>query len=193
MIRKRCFTLDRTASWDAGGIRMAAQDMRRKLQWLLVSRLVVAGALLLTVSVIEKDQSPRSFLPVLMAVTGVTALLSGFYFLALRTRLPHRALAYIELTLDVLTVTWLVARTGDVESPFLPLYLVILFAACALLGNRGVLLLGALCELFYIVISVATMSGLIGRGPGWPEYLAMQLTWQKFMFSLNLMAIFAVA
>ena len=69
---------------------MAAQDMRKKLQWLLVSRLVVAGALLLTVSVIEKEPSPRSFLPVLMAVGGVTVILSGLYFLAMRTRLPHR-------------------------------------------------------------------------------------------------------
>src|SRR5689334_9079686 len=172
---------------------MAAQDMRKKLQWLLVSRLVVAGALLLTVSVIEKEPSPRSFLPVLMALVGVTVILSGLYFLAMRTRLPHRTLAYVELTLDVLTVTWLVARTGDVESPFLALYLVILFAACVLLGNRGVLLLGAFCELCYIVISVATMSGLMGRGPGWPDYLTAHLTWQKFMFSLNLMAIFAVA
>ena len=91
---------------------MATHDMRKKLQWLLVSRLVVAGALLLTVSVIEKEPSQRSFLPVLMAVTGVTALLSGFYFLAMRTRLPHRTLAYLELTLDVLTVTWLVALTS---------------------------------------------------------------------------------
>jgi two-component system sensor histidine kinase PilS (NtrC family) len=172
---------------------MATHDIRKKLQWLLVSRLVVAGALLVTVSVIEKEPSPRSFLPVLMAVGGVTALLSVFYFLAMRTRLPHRTLAYLVLILDVMTVTWLVARTGDVESPFLALYLVILFAACVLLGNRGVLLLGAVCELSYIFISVATMSGLIGRGPGWPDYLTAQLTWQKFMFSLNLMAIFVVA
>src|SRR5437016_6147525 len=86
---------------------MATHDMRKKLQWLLVSRLAIAGALLLTVGLIEKEPSPRSFLPVL--------------------------------------------------------------------------------------IGVATMSGLIGRGPGWPEYLTMQMAWTKFLFSLNLMAIFAVA
>ncbi|MEN3336204.1 MAG: two-component system, NtrC family, sensor histidine kinase PilS [Blastocatellia bacterium] len=172
---------------------MATHDMRKKLQWLLVSRLAIAGALLVTVGLIEKEPSPRSFLPVLMAVAGVTALLSAFYFFMMRTAIPHRALAYIQLTLDVVTVTWLVARTGDVESPFLALYLVILFAACVLLGSRGVLLLGALCELFYIVISIATMSGLIGRGPGWPAYWPMPVAWTKFLSSLNLLAIFAVA
>src|SRR5256714_3561851 len=172
---------------------MATHDMRKKLQWLLVSRLTIAGALLLTVELIEKEPSPRSFLPVLLAVSGAIAVLSVFYFLALRTRLPHRVLAYAQLTLDILVVTWLVARTGDVESPFLALYLVILFAGCALLGNRGVLVLGALCESFYIIVCVATMSGLLGRGTGWPEYLAGPLAWTKFLFSLNLIAIFAVA
>lgn len=172
---------------------MATHDMRKKLQWLLVSRLAIAGALLVTVGMVEKEPSPRAFLPVLMVVGGVTLLLSAVYYLGLRTRLPYRALAYIQLTLDIVTVTWLVARTGDVESPFLALYLVILFAACVLLGSRGVLLLGALCELFYIFISVGTMSGLIGRGPGWPGYLATPMAWTKFLFSLNLIAIFAVA
>ena len=47
---------------------MATHDMRKKLQWLLVSRLTIAGVLLLTVGLIEKDPSPRSFLPVLLAV-----------------------------------------------------------------------------------------------------------------------------
>ena len=172
---------------------MATHDMRKKLQWLLVSRFAIAGALLLTVGLIEKEPSPRSFLPVLVTVGGVIALLSVVYFLALRTRVPHYVHAYAQLTLDILIVTWLVARTGDVESPFLALYLVILFAACALFGSRVVLTLGALCEAFYILVCVATMSGLIGRGAGWPDYLSAQMAWTKFLFSLNLIAIFAVA
>jgi two-component system, NtrC family, sensor histidine kinase PilS len=168
--------------------------MRKKLQWLLVSRLAIAGVLLVAVGLIEKEPSPRAFLPVLIAVGGITAILSAVYFFAVRTRIPHRALAYVQLILDIVTVTWLVARTGDVESPFLALYLVILFAACVLLGSRGVLLLGALCEMCYIIIGVATMSGLIGRGPGWPLYAAnTPMAWPKFLFSLNLIAIFAVA
>jgi two-component system, NtrC family, sensor histidine kinase PilS len=172
---------------------MATHDMRKKLQWLLVSRLLIAGALLLTVGLIEKEPSSRSFFPVLISVGGITLLLSAGYFIVLRTHLPHRVQAYAQLTIDILIVTWLVARTGDVESPFLALYLVILFAACALFASRGVLLLGALCEMFYIIISVATMSTLIGRGPGWPDYPGAQMALTKFLFSLNLMAIFAVA
>ena len=172
---------------------MTTQDMRKKMQWLLVSRLAIAAALLVTVGLIERDPTPRAFWPMLLVVGGVTLLLSVFYFIALHTRLPQRGLAYIQLVLDILTVTWLVSRTGDVESPFLALYLVVLFAASVLLGSRSVLLLGALCELSYIFIGVATMNGLIGRGPGWPEYLPTAMAWAKFLFSLNLIAIFAVA
>ena len=58
---------------------MATHDMRKKLQWLLVSRLTIAGVLLLTVGLIEKDPSPRSFLPVLLAV--------GLVFLGQRSSL----------------------------------------------------------------------------------------------------------
>jgi two-component system sensor histidine kinase PilS (NtrC family) len=94
---------------------------------------------------------------------------------------------------DVLTVTWLVYRTGDVESPFLALYLVIIFAACALLGRRGVSLLGILSGVLYICISILTMSGIINRASGWPQYEPATFAWTQFMFSLNLIAIFAVA
>jgi two-component system, NtrC family, sensor histidine kinase PilS len=168
-------------------------DMRRKLQWLLVSRLAIAGALLVTVGFIERDNSPRAFVPVLTTIAGATVLLSALYSIALRTRISHVALGYLQLSLDVLTVTWLVYRTGDVESPFLALYLVIIFAACALLGKHGVSALGVLSGALYIGVSLLTMSGLVHRAAGWPAYDGPPVAWTQFMFSLNLIAIFAVA
>jgi two-component system, NtrC family, sensor histidine kinase PilS len=168
-------------------------DMRRKLQWLLVSRLAIAGALLVTVGLVERDNSPRAFVPVLTAVAGATVLLSAIYLIVMRSRISHVALGYFQLSIDVFTVTWLVYRTGDVESPFLALYLVIIFAACALLGSRGVSLLATLCGALYIGISLLTMSGMVHRASGWPPYEAATLAWTQFLFSLNLIAIFAVA
>jgi two-component system sensor histidine kinase PilS (NtrC family) len=86
-----------------------------------------------------------------------------------------------------------VYRTGDVESPFLALYLVIIFAACALLGRTGVSLLGALAGVLYVGLSVLTMSRILPRAVGWSSYEGSQLSWTQFMFSLNLIAIVAVA
>ncbi|HXG65113.1 MAG TPA: hypothetical protein VNO70_08390, partial [Blastocatellia bacterium] len=107
--------------------------MRRKLHWLLISRLAVAGVLLVTVGITEQGaNSPRAFLPVLSGVAGVIVTLSVFYFIALRAAASLQAQGYVQLFIDLLLATWLVYRTGDVESPFLALYLVVIFAACAL-------------------------------------------------------------
>jgi two-component system sensor histidine kinase PilS (NtrC family) len=168
-------------------------QMRRKLQWLLISRLAIAGTLLAIVQVTERDQSPRSFIPVLTVVTLATVVLSIFYFAALQSRLGQRTQAYIQFSFDVCLVTWLVYRTGDVESPFLALYLVIIFAACALLGRTGVSLVGASAGTLYVSIGVLAMSRIFPRAVGWPPYERGHLSWTEFMFSLNLVAIFAVA
>lgn len=153
----------------------------------------MTAALLAIVGLTERDNTTRSFIPVLATVAGATVILSAFYLAALRTRLAHRTQGYIQFSLDICIVTWLVYRTGDVESPFLALYLVIIFAACALLGRTGVSLVGALGGVLYVCIGVLTMSRLLPRAVGWPPYEGTELSWTQFMFSLNLVAIFAVA
>ena len=168
-------------------------QMRRKLNWLLISRLAMAAALLAIVGLTERENTPRSFIPVLATVASATVILSAFYVAALRTRIPHRVQGYIQFSIDICTVTWLVYRTGDVESPFLALYLVIIFAACALLGRTGVSLVGALAGTLYVCVGVLTISKLLPRAGGWSPYEGSELSWTQFMFSLNLVAIFAVA
>ena len=167
--------------------------MRRKLHWLLISRLAMAAALLAIVGLTERENTQRSFIPVLAAVAGVTIILSAFYLAALRTRIAHRTQGYVQFCLDICIVTWLVYRTGDVESPFLALYLVIIFAACALLGRTGVSLVGALAGVLYVTVGVLTIGKLLPRAAGWSPYEGPELSWTQFMFSLNLVAIFAVA
>ncbi|HMG34504.1 MAG TPA: ATP-binding protein [Blastocatellia bacterium] len=167
--------------------------MRRKLQWLLVSRLAIACALLTAVGLVERNHSDRAFVPVLGAMTVVTVILSSLYYFALSSSIPQRAQAYIQLLVDVVIVTWLVYRTGDVASPFLALYLVIIFAACALLGRSGVSTLGAASGGLYCVVGILTMMHVLPRSHGWPPYEGSELAWSQFMFSLNLIAIFAVA
>jgi len=153
----------------------------------------MAAALLAIVGLTERENTPRSFIPVLAAVAAATVILSALYRVGLRTRLPLKTQGYIQFSLDICLVTWLVYRTGDVESPFLALYLVIIFAACALLGRTGVSLVGALAGILYVIVGVLTMSGLLPRALGWAPYEGTELSWMQFMFSLNLVAIFAVA
>jgi len=167
--------------------------MRRKLQWLIASRIAIALSLLVSVGLIEKPDADRSFLPVLGAITAFTIILSILYYIAFRSRVAQRTQAYVQLSIDIALVTWLVYRTGDVESPFLPLYLVAIFAACALLGRNGVSMIGAMGGALYVGVSVLTMSHIIPRAHGWNPYEGSELAWSQFMFTLNLIAIFAVA
>ncbi len=166
--------------------------MRRKIYLLLVSRLAFAGALLAVVGLIERDNNPRTFIPALVQVAVATFSLSILYLIALRTRIPLKALAYAQLSLDLVIVTWLVFRTGDAESPFVALYLVILLAACALVGRRGVSILGASSAALYAAASALVMAGVFSRAKGWPAYEGPMLAQIEFMISLNVIAIFAV-
>jgi two-component system sensor histidine kinase PilS (NtrC family) len=167
--------------------------MRRKLQWLMVSRLAMAVGFLVAVAIFERSDTARSFVPVLSILTGAVVLLSAFYFLAWRLSTRLNLQGYIQLSIDLVLVTWLVYLTGDVESSFLALYLVIIFAASTLFGRPGVSLLGASAAVMYGATGMLTMSGLASRATGWLPYDLKSLAWAEFMFSLNLMAIFAIA
>src|SRR5215831_16828403 len=91
--------------------------MRRKLQWLIVWRLVINAALLATVLLVERGTAPgQAFGPSLLAITAVVGVLSLVYFLTLRTRIPAEIHGYAQLSADVILVTWLVYSTGSVES-----------------------------------------------------------------------------
>src|SRR5258707_3826252 len=59
--------------------------MRRKLQWLLISRLVIAAGLLAIMGLTEQAQTAPPFVPLLAALAFATAILSVFYF-AVTTR-----------------------------------------------------------------------------------------------------------
>ncbi|HWN98665.1 MAG TPA: ATP-binding protein [Blastocatellia bacterium] len=168
--------------------------MRRKLQWLVVSRLAITGSLLVAIQMTERKGSPRSFVPVLIALCAASVALSVLYYLAFLARVSYRSQAYAQLSIDLLMVTWLIYRTGDVESPFFALYLVTIFAACALLGRRGVSLLGALSGVLYVGTAFLTISGAVPRAKGWLPYESgSEFAWTQFMFSLNVIAMFAVS
>ncbi|HWC78146.1 MAG TPA: ATP-binding protein [Blastocatellia bacterium] len=167
--------------------------MRRKLQWMLVSRLAIAGALLFAIAVFEGDNASRSFVPVLARGAGAIVLTSAVLFVLLRTRLSVKPQAYFLLSIDLALVTWLVYNTGDVESPFLALYLVVIFAASGLFGRQGVAWLAAGGASLYATTGMLAMTGTLSRASGWLPYHEGGLGWPKFLFALNLGAIFAVA
>jgi two-component system sensor histidine kinase PilS (NtrC family) len=167
--------------------------MRNKLRWLVFWRLIVAVGLLATVSIIERGKVPQSYTQALISVSLAVAVLSAIYMALLETSVPVSVQTFGHLSVDMVLVTWLVHRTGDVESPFPALYLVIIFAASALFSRRLVFILASFGGFLYATNSVLKMSGLVSRADGWPAYEAGKTDSSEFMFALNLVAIFAVS
>jgi two-component system sensor histidine kinase PilS (NtrC family) len=166
--------------------------MQKKIQWLLISRLLIAVVLLVAVALIERSEASKPFAPVMVPVALTTFLLTIFYYIALKTTLPQQVLAYIQLSVDLGIVTWLVYSTGDVESPFLALYLVIVFAASTLFGRSGVSAIGISGGILYALICIGVLTEIIGRAAGWSSYPVTATATARYMFALNLIAIFAV-
>src|SRR5437868_513885 len=175
--------------------------MRRKIQRLLIWRLIIAAVLLGTVALIERSSLERAFTPILTAAVAVVCLLSAAYYGMLFTQLSLDTQGYAQLCLDTLVVTWLVYATGDVESPFVPLYLVAVFAGSILFSRAGVFSLAFIGATSYALCGVLTITGAVSRGRGvinpfaasGDYYEASRLPSIEFMLALNLVAIFVVA
>src|SRR5215472_10979423 len=166
--------------------------MRRKLQWLIVWRLVINAALLATVLLVERGTAPgQAFGPSLLAITAVVGVLSLVYFLTLRTRIPAEIHGYAQLSADVILVTWLVYWTGSVESPFLALYLVIIFAASSMFDRRQVFVLAAFAALLYAANAVIRLTGAFPAA-GLTSYESEKPNSVQFMLALNIIAIVGV-
>src|SRR5436853_4850071 len=175
--------------------------MRRKIQRLLIWRLIIAAVLLGTVALIERSSLERAFTPILTAAVAVVCLLSAAYYGLLFTQLWLDTQGYAQLGLDTLVVTWLVYATGDVESPFVPLYLVAVFAGSILFSRAGVFSLAFIGATSYALCGVLTITGAVSRGRGvinpfaasGDYYEASRLPSIEFMLALNLVSMFVVA
>lgn len=146
----------------------------------------------MAVGVFGREPGPRSFIPELAVVAGTVLVLSAIYFWVLPKVMPLAARACLQLALDLILVTWLVHRTGDVESPFLPLYLVVIFATSALFGRNEVLFFGGFALLLYAVTGVLTIKGILPRAQGWRLHDDASFAWAEFLFAVKLLAIIAV-
>ncbi|MDT5063375.1 MAG: two-component system, NtrC family, sensor histidine kinase PilS [Acidobacteriota bacterium] len=137
------------------------RTLRAKLWWLIVGRMTSAALLfVLSSTLFSREQaavSDRSGRLIFIVVTILTAL----YAITLRLNSRWRLQASIQLSIDVLIVTWLVWATGDVRSPFAALYIVIISVASIFLGARAALVASVSCAAIFTGLSVAILSGRI--------------------------------
>jgi two-component system sensor histidine kinase PilS (NtrC family) len=122
--------------------------------------------------------------PLYYALIVFTYAVTIAYALALRSLQAPPALtwfAYAQLGVDLLLETFLVSRTGGIESPFPALYVVTVTCASLILRRRGGLLTAGVSLILFGVVTNIQLYGLLSLGD-WlpPSRLSVGETFQTF-------------
>lgn len=134
------------------------------VQTLVLGRLVVIFLLLITAWIWQSgrltlsfESFPQSIFLGFIVSVGLTIV----YFFLLRLSPRLRWQIRLQFGLDALLITWLVWRTGDLSSPFIVLYLVLISVSSLFLKPLGSLSLAFICMGLFVVLSILTGLGLI--------------------------------
>jgi two-component system, NtrC family, sensor histidine kinase PilS len=137
-------------------IKLGAEDrLRNHLLWLLLGRPGVVVALLATAYALRhviKPEAVDQLLESVSWITGATFGITLIYALLGLFSKHYRLHAHLQMVGDVLLVTWLVHLTDAVRSPFIALYLIVIFTISCMTSRRGTYALTALITVCYLSI-----------------------------------------
>jgi len=144
----------------------AADNLREssRIQSLIIGRLVVTFLLLITSWIwhsgtfkLSFDNFPQGLFLVFVISVGLTIV----YFFLLRLSPSYSWQIRAQFLTDLLLVTWLVWRTGDVTSPYITLYIVVIGVSSLFLKPRPTLLFSALSTIVFVGMCMLVYNGLI--------------------------------
>ena len=108
-----------------------------------------------------RSEQSTGFLVFLISV-GLTII----YFFLLRISKNFSWQIRVQFLLDALLITWLVWRTGDLTSPYITLYIVLISVASFFLKPLNTLLMAVLCVGLLMALAVLTVNTIIeSSGP----------------------------
>lgn len=136
----------------------------QRLQTLVIGRLVVIFLLLATVWFwssgalrLSFEKFPQKLFPLFVISVGLTIV----YFFLLRISRNFGWQIRLQFFLDAVLITWLVWRTGDLTSPYVTLYIVVIGVAGFFLRPLSTLLIAGVCTLLMVALAYLTQSGFI--------------------------------
>ena len=142
----------------------ASQDQR--LQTLIIGRLIVIFLLLVTswtsysgTAEFSLANFPTGTFLVCIVAVGLTAI----YFLLLRVNKQFGWQLRAQFGIDALLITWLVWRTGDLTSPYITLYIVLIAATSFYLKPRSTMLMSVYCAGLFTLLASLTGFSVIER------------------------------
>ncbi len=126
--------------------RLTLASLLRRLSW---ARLLVSGALLAAGALLAQWGAFLFNFPLFVLCLVGAAAASGVYLAVQPQVSNHRRFAWLQLLLDVVLTTAIVAATGGPRSIFPFLYVLSVTAACVLLSRKGGLVIAGLASLLY--------------------------------------------
>jgi len=124
------------------------EELKKSLRKLMLARIAVVTVILLA-SVFTIDWSVRIPFFVFLALAYSAGIF--YYFISKKEKyLP--AIAYIQITADIILVSAVVSITQSIYSPFTFLYILCIFAAGILLSFKGTIFMATLASGFYSLI-----------------------------------------
>lgn len=142
----------------------AKDGLTNKIQLLIIGRLMALFLLLVGSWVwnsgrlkLSFDEFPQKLFLAFLVFVGLTIV----YFFVLRLNKNYNWQIRIQFVIDALLITWLVWQTGDVSSPYLTLYTVLIAISGIFLHPRETILLAVMCVALFIALSLTAIFSLI--------------------------------
>jgi two-component system, NtrC family, sensor histidine kinase PilS len=139
-------------------------NQTQRIQTLIIGRLLAIFLLLVTSWVwnsgrlkLSFDNFPRGLFLVFLIAVGLTIV----YFFVLRLSKNFARQVRAQFFLDALLVTWLVWRTGDLTSPYITLYIVVIAVSSIFLTAAETLLIAAICVFLFTLLAVLTGAAIV--------------------------------
>src|SRR2546423_2444462 len=144
----------------------AADNSRlmQRMQTLVIGRLMAIFLLLVTswfwysgTLRLSFENFPQGLFLVFLISVGLTIV----YFFWLRLSTNYVSQIRIQFFLDALLITWLVWRTGDLTSPYITLYIVLISVASFFMKPLSTLLMAAMCSLLFVSLALLALTAVV--------------------------------
>ena len=141
--------------------------LAQRVQTLVIGRLVVIFLLLVTSWIWSSGSAqftlqsiPQSPLLVFIISVGLTVV----YFFLLRISSDLNWQIRAQFIVDSLLITWLVWRTGDMTSPYITLYIVLIGISSIFMRPVSTIAMAVLCVCLFVALSLLTVFDVLETG-----------------------------
>jgi two-component system sensor histidine kinase PilS (NtrC family) len=136
----------------------------QRIQTLIIGRLLAIFLLVVAGWVwhsgklrLSFEDFPQGLFLVFLISVGLTII----YFFVLRLNENYAWQVRVQFFLDALLITWLVWRTGDLTSPYITLYIVLISVSSLFLKARETLLMATAAVFLFTLLSVASATAML--------------------------------